>query len=314
MYGADSRKPWSSLDEEESWSSVIALPGKKNLGLGRHWHFMSVQFWILTGVFYLVMVFATGYWQYLVPTHWSIIPDSIKSIGTYLQFQIPAKIPGQPFEPVQKLAYFVVIFLLAPFQVLTGAAMSPTVLARFPWFGKIFHGKQGARSLHFLGLVAFGVFLVIHVFMVLVHDVPKEAAGIVLSNWNANGVEAIILGCVGLVLIVVFHVIATWFSLRYQRRTQHLLGWVVNPFERVISRLFTSREHYRRTDISPYFRVNGYPPVGAEYDRFAATGFRDYRLQIGGQVGHPMSLSLAELRSIGEQTGSSRFVVNGPTR
>ena len=27
-YGADSRKPWSSLDEEESWSPLVALPGK----------------------------------------------------------------------------------------------------------------------------------------------------------------------------------------------------------------------------------------------------------------------------------------------
>lgn len=43
-----------------------------------------------------------------------------------------ANIPGQPFEPPQKPAYFVVIFLLAPFQIATGAAMSPSVLARFP--------------------------------------------------------------------------------------------------------------------------------------------------------------------------------------
>ena len=49
MYGADSRKLWSSLDEEEAWSPLIALPGKKNLGLGRHWHFITVQFWVLTG-------------------------------------------------------------------------------------------------------------------------------------------------------------------------------------------------------------------------------------------------------------------------
>lgn len=36
--GADSRPPWSSLDEEEAWSPLVALPGRKNLGLGRHWH------------------------------------------------------------------------------------------------------------------------------------------------------------------------------------------------------------------------------------------------------------------------------------
>ncbi|MEO9137466.1 MAG: oxidoreductase, partial [Jatrophihabitans sp.] len=70
MYAADSRRPWSSLDEEESWSPLIALPGRKKLGLGRHWHFLSVQFWILTGVVYVAMVFASGYWHYLIPTSW----------------------------------------------------------------------------------------------------------------------------------------------------------------------------------------------------------------------------------------------------
>ncbi len=131
------------------------LPGHKKLGLGRHWHFLSIQFWILTGVVYVVMIFTTGYWHYLVPTSWSIVPDSIRSIGTYLQFNIPPTIPGQPFESAQKLAYFLVILVLAPLQIATGAAMSPSVLARFPWYGRLFGGKQGARSLHFLGMCAF---------------------------------------------------------------------------------------------------------------------------------------------------------------
>lgn len=76
---------------------------------------MSVQFWVLNGLVYLILVFATGYWHYLVPTHWSIIPDSTRSVGTSLHFQIPATIPGQPLEPAQKLTYFLVIFILAPF-------------------------------------------------------------------------------------------------------------------------------------------------------------------------------------------------------
>jgi DMSO/TMAO reductase YedYZ molybdopterin-dependent catalytic subunit/thiosulfate reductase cytochrome b subunit len=301
MYAADSRRPWSSLDEEESWSPLIALPGRKKLGLGRHWHFLSVQFWILTGAVYVAMVFASGYWHYLIPTSWSIVPDSIRSIGTYLQFHIPAKIPGQPFEPAQKLAYFLVIFVLAPVQILTGAAMSPSVLARFPRFGKLFGGKQGARSLHFLGLCAFAAFIVVHVFMVIVHGLPHEFAGIVLAG-HGNKTLAVVLGSLGLFLIVAFHVVITVFSLRRPRTTQRLLGLVVNPFERVISRAFRSREHYGRHHISPYHRVNGYPPTDAAYDHLAENGFRDYRLDVGGLVDNPASLSLADLRGLGTST------------
>ena len=68
VYAPDSRELWTSHDEEEAWSSVIALPGRRNLGLGRHWHFVSVQFWVLTGTVYLALVFTTGCWRYLVPT------------------------------------------------------------------------------------------------------------------------------------------------------------------------------------------------------------------------------------------------------
>ena len=132
------------------------------------------------------MVFVTGYWHYLIPTHWSLVPDSINWIGTYLQFELPAKIPGEPFEPAQKLAYFIVIFVMAPLQIASGAAMSPTVLARFPWYGNSFSGKQGAGSVHFLILCAFVAFVVIRVFMVIVHGVPKEFASIVLGDPGGN--------------------------------------------------------------------------------------------------------------------------------
>ena len=300
-FGADSRKLWSSLDEEESWSPVIALPGRKNLGLGRHWHFMTIEFWILTGVVYVATMFATGYWHYIVPTHWSIIPDSLKAVGTYLQFEFPAKIPGQPFEPAQKLAYFVVIFILAPLQILTGAAMSPSVLARFPRYGKLFGGKQGARSLHFLIMCAFAAFTVVHVFMVIIHGLPQGFAAIVLGNPHGDRRLATGIGLAGLLAIVIFHVVITWFSLRYRRRTQRLLGRIVNPFERVISRAGTSRQRFSRSDISPYFRVNGYPPPSNAYEQMATNDFRDYRLAVGGLVAEPMSFSLQELRELSEQ-------------
>ncbi|MGH3849089.1 MAG: cytochrome b/b6 domain-containing protein, partial [Pseudonocardiaceae bacterium] len=301
MFGADSRRIWSSLDEEESWSPVVALPGRKNLGLGRHWHFMTVQFWILTGAVYLALVFATGYWHYLIPTRWSIIPDSIKAVGTYLHFQLPSTIPGQPFEPAQKLSYFLVIFVLAPLQIATGAAMSPTLLARFPRYGKIFGGKQGARSLHFLGLCGFAAFTAVHTFIVIIHGVPDEFTKIVLADPTGSKTLALAVGLLGIFLILLFHVIITWFSLRYRRRTQRLLGVLVDPFERAISRAFTSRQRFARADISPYHRVNGYPPTDEEYERMAAGGFTDYRLMVGGLVEHPVALSLDQLRGLGMQ-------------
>jgi DMSO/TMAO reductase YedYZ molybdopterin-dependent catalytic subunit/thiosulfate reductase cytochrome b subunit len=302
VYAPDSRRLWTSHDEEEAWSSVIALPGRRNLGLGRHWHFMTVQFWVLTGAVYVALIFTTGYWRYLVPTSWSLFPDSVKAVGTYLQFQIAGPLPGEPFNAAQKLSYFVMVFLLAPFQILTGAAMSPAVIARFPGYTRLFGGRQKARSLHFLGLVAFAAFTVVHTAMVLIHGLPREFAAMVLGSYDADRRLGLAIGLLGLFLLAVFHLVITWFSLRYRRRTHHLLGLMINPLERWISHSFTSRQHYSRADISPYHRVNGYPPVCEDYQRLAADGFRDYRLPIAGLVEHPVTLSLDELRRLGTQS------------
>ncbi|WP_067805681.1 molybdopterin-dependent oxidoreductase [Nocardia beijingensis] len=298
-YGADSRRPWVSLDEEEAWHPVIALPGRRNLGLGRHWHFLTVQFWILTGLVYVAMVFATGYWRYLIPTHWSIVPEAVRDIGTYLHFQLAPQLPGEPFDAAQKLTYFAVVFLLAPLQIASGAAMSPAVLARFPRYGRLFGGKQGARSIHFLGLCAFCAFIVVHVFMVVVHGVPSEFGKIFLGSLDASPVLATVTGSLVLIAIVAVHIAATIFSRTHPRRAQRLLGVLVHRFEYALSLLGQSRQRYRRSDISEYHRVNGYPPADDDYRRLASDGFRDYRLPVGGLVAHPVTLSLRELADLG---------------
>ncbi|MBV9178230.1 MAG: hypothetical protein JO297_14460, partial [Nitrososphaeraceae archaeon] len=51
------QKIWISLEEEESFPSLVALPGHKNLGLGRHWHFFSIVFWIANGAAYYILLF-----------------------------------------------------------------------------------------------------------------------------------------------------------------------------------------------------------------------------------------------------------------
>lgn len=306
VVSADAAHPWSSLDEEDAWSPVIALPGRKNLGLGRHWHFLTLQFWIVTGAVYIALLFATGYWQTLVPTSWEIFPNAVRAVGTYLMFHLPAPQPGLPFNAVQQLSYFFVIFILAPAQILTGAAMSPAVLARFPRYVWLFGGRQRARSLHFLGLCAFVAFIVIHTVMVILNGLPHLWTVIVLGHPEtapySGQTEALIIGFAGLAGVVAASVVVTVLSLRHPRGTQRLLGHIVNPFERVISRTFTSRQHYSWSDISPYHRVNGYPPPDDSYAHLAAGDFTSYRLEVGGLVEHPVSLSLAELRKLGAQS------------
>lgn len=298
-FSADSPRLWSSLDEEESWPPLIALPGKKNLGLGRHWHFFGIQLWVLTGAVFISLLFATGYWRTIVPADWSIIPNAGRAIWTYLHLRLAPLQAGLPFNGAQQLAYFFVIFILAPLQILTGAAMSPAILARFPWYARLFGGKQGARSLHFLGLCAFGIFVIVHTIMVIAHGVPYEFAAIVLGSYGANHTLALAVGLLGIAALLAFAAITTWLTLKYKRGTQWFLGIMVDPFERALTKTFASHEQFREEDISPFFRVNGYPPPDPEYKALAANDFRDYRLQVSGLIEEPASFSLEELRALG---------------
>ena len=156
------------------------MPGRNNLGLGRHWHFWAVNGWLLAGLIYVVLLFATPQWRRLVPTSWEIFPAAWQAIVAYAHFRLPPE--GNPFNAIQQLTYFFIIFILSPLQIVTGIMMSPALAARFPWFPRILGGRQAARSLHFIGLIVFVAFIAAHVTLVLAHGFTREMTKIVLGN------------------------------------------------------------------------------------------------------------------------------------
>jgi DMSO/TMAO reductase YedYZ molybdopterin-dependent catalytic subunit/thiosulfate reductase cytochrome b subunit len=295
-----------SLDEESDVSPWLALPGGKGangaLGVGRHWHFLVLVAWIATGIVYVVLLFATDQWRRLVPTSWSIIPGAIQSADAYLHFHLAPPTPGYPYDPLQQLTYFLVVFVLAPLQIATGAAMSPAIIGRFPWYPRLFGNRQTARTIHFMGLIAFAAFVIGHTFMVVVHGLPREWARIVLSSDHANQELAVVVGILGLLVVVGTNVFVTMLGRRDPRSAQRVLGRAVDPLQHWISSHLQSRQHYKSSDITSYFWVNGYPPPDPVYKDLAANGFRDWTLLVGGQIERELRLSLDDLRHMPSQT------------
>ena len=76
-------RAWTAEDEITPISPLMALPGRNNLGLGRHWHFWGVIGWVLTGLVYVILLFATPQWRRLVPTSWDIFPAAWQAIVAY---------------------------------------------------------------------------------------------------------------------------------------------------------------------------------------------------------------------------------------
>ncbi len=289
------KRVWIALEEEESFSSWIALPGHKNLGMGRHWHFFSIIFWIANGAAYFILLFTSDEWQRLVPTSWSIFPDAFHDMMLYASFHF--SLPGNPYDSIQQLAYFSVVFILGPFQIATGAAMSPSVDARFPWYPKIFRGRQVARSLHFLGMIAFVLFIIIHISMVALSGFSKNMGNIFLGTATSLGIA---IGIFALFVLVVVAVLiwATGISLKNPRFVQNKLGAVIEPIRHALFSKVVSRQQFSKSDITPFFRANGYPPDTKEYQEILENKFINWRLKIHGLVEKPLELSLADLHAI----------------
>ena len=293
---------YTSMDDEEAVSPILALPGGDNLGLGRLWHFFSIIFWVFNGVVYVVLLFVTDEWSRLIPTSWSIFPDAWHTLLTYLSFHIPPASDFHPYDPLQQLAYAGVVFILGPFMLLTGAAMSPSIEGRYPWYIKLFGGRQSARSLHFLSLIAFILFIIVHTALVLIVHFQDNIRNIVLGTTDSSFGVALTIAIIALVIVAALYVWASWHTLRKRRQTQQALRTFSDPIERVLLQKKTSKQHYKEFDISPYFWVNGRPPETEEYEELAQQNFVHWRLQVFGLVTKPTKFSLDDLLKLPKQT------------
>ena len=110
--------------------------------------------------------------------------------------------------------------------------------------------------------------------------------------------------------IVLLHAAANYVSEKHRRATHRAVAAVVDFVRGTTLHRLVSVQDYPESEISPYFRINGYPPISAypqakggddTYERLLAGGFADYRLEVAGLVEHPLSLSLDDLRAMPRQ-------------
>ena len=67
------------------------------------------------------------------------------------------------------------------------------------------------------------------------------------------------------------------------------------------------RRNIAKADIAPVFRANGtLNPSTDDYSVHVADGFEDWRIEVGGLVEKPLTLSLAELRAMPSRTQITR--------
>ena len=232
----------------------------------------------------------------------------------YATFHFPPA--GDPYNLLQQLTYFGVVFLLRPFMIATGAAMSPAIAAQFPKYQKIFRGRQTARSLHFLGLLAFILFIIVHITMVTVERFPENMGNIVLGNGGKGTSLSVAIGLFALLVIsvLIVHVWATGISLKRPRLTQNTLDKIIMPVKQTLFKKAKSKQRFYKSEVSPFFQVNGYPPDTEEYKELVESNFANYNLKVYGLVERPIDYSLADLHSMNKQGQiTEHFCIQGWT-
>lgn len=272
---------YTSLMDETSLSPLIALPGKENVGLGRHWHGLSVMLWVLNGIVYITLLFVTGLWRRLIPTSWEIFPQAFETLKTYLSFNVPSIEHFQPYDPLQMLGYSFVIFILAPFMMATGLAMSPAIRSRFPGYVKFWRGHQGARSLHFIAMVLMTGFIVMHIGLVVLVHPEYNFVHIVFGDIEpARAAQAYVIAIATVVAVVLFWIGLSYWTLADRVRAHRFLV-PIGEFGRKIflnglRPRMKQQNVYTDDDLSEFHWTNGLPPTEEESAAWVAARDNDW--------------------------------------
>lgn len=142
------------------WSSKRSPKVSINLWL----HQSLDVLWIINGLVFIVLLFASGHWMRIVPTSWEVFPNALSAALQYLTLDWPTENGWVNYNSLQQLAYFITVFIAAPLAAITGFHLSafwpksPSLSKKYP--------IEVARSLHFPTMLYFAVFILVHVILV----------------------------------------------------------------------------------------------------------------------------------------------------
>ena len=162
------------------WATI---PSYRDLGTGRVVHFFFA--WILVGTLaiWLINALSTGHlWRDII-----LKPRDLRELPRDILDHIRLRFThGRSYTPLQKVAYFGVFVVAFPLIILTGLTMSPGMDAAWPWLLDVFGGRQTARTIHFFTMVAFVLFFVIHIIMVVLAGPLNELRSMITGYYKTN--------------------------------------------------------------------------------------------------------------------------------
>lgn len=148
-----------------AFPSWLTIPGYFWLAGGRRWHFFFAWLFVINGLLYIGYNVANGHIRKFL-----FSSRDLKKIFPMVLYYVRLRRESpqeEEYNPLQKMAYTGVFFLLVPLVIISGLAMSPQVDAAFNLLPALFGGRQSARAFHFTLTLLFALFTFGHIFMVM---------------------------------------------------------------------------------------------------------------------------------------------------
>lgn len=165
-------------------------------------HYVLDALWVLNGVLYWVLLFATGQWLRLVPVSWDVIPHAVSVGIQYLSLDWPTHNGWVHYNALQLLMYGFTVFVAAPLALATGLRLSS--LWRPEWR---FPPEKPTRWLHVLVMVYFVAFTVVHVGLVLATGAMRNLNHMYAGRDDESWIGLVVFA-VSLVVMIVAWVVA----------------------------------------------------------------------------------------------------------
>jgi thiosulfate reductase cytochrome b subunit len=184
----------------------------KRISLDLWLHLSLDALWVLNGLVFIVLLFTTGQWRKVVPTSWDVLPNALSSGVQYAAFAWPTENGWVTYNALQLLTYFAVIFVLTPLAIISGLRLSGAWPQADTAINRVYPIEL-ARKLHFPVMVAFVVFVVVHVALVLSTGALRNLEHMFAAR-DDGGWAGVVLFGVWLIVVVAAFLLARPIFLR----------------------------------------------------------------------------------------------------
>ena len=178
--------------QRHAFPGWITIPSQYSLADARLWHLAFAWVLALNLLIYMIVSLLNRHFKRDLaisrnearPRHvWADVKD-------HARLKFPTGAAALKYNILQKLAYSSVLFVMLPLMILTGLTMSPAMDAGWGWLLDLFGGRQSARSIHFITMIALIGFFFVHIAMVVLAGPFNELRSMLSGYYKLPGKRA----------------------------------------------------------------------------------------------------------------------------